>query len=95
VEDDRTEASMGATFTVTPTVPASSSATAISTTLLRVALYGRISTRDREHDPQLQLVPVREYAAARGWEITEYVDHASAGDPAGRTAWGIVKFSRR
>ena len=62
---------MGATFTVTPTVSASSassSATAISTKPLRVALYGRVSTRDREQDPQLQLVPTREYAAARGRE---------------------------
>jgi DNA invertase Pin-like site-specific DNA recombinase len=54
---------------------------------LRVALYARVSTRDKDQDPELQLQPMREYAAARGWQATEYVDHAPAADLAGRTAW--------
>ena len=54
---------------------------------LRVALYARVSTRDKDQDPELQLHPLREYAAARGWRPTEYVDRAPAGDLAGRTAW--------
>jgi DNA invertase Pin-like site-specific DNA recombinase len=54
---------------------------------LRVALYARVSTRDKAQDPELQLHPLREYAAARGWRPTEYVDRAPAGDLAGRTAW--------
>jgi DNA invertase Pin-like site-specific DNA recombinase len=63
---------------------------------VRVALYGRVSTRDKEQDPQLQLVPMQEYATARGWAIAEYVDHASAGDLAGRTAWaGLLEDARR
>ena len=53
----------------------------------RVALYARVSTRDKDQDPELQLVPLREYAAARGWEAVEYVDHAPAGDLAHRTGW--------
>ena len=53
----------------------------------RVALYARVSTRDKEQDPELQLVPLREYLAARGWQATEYVDQAAAGDLAHRTAW--------
>jgi DNA invertase Pin-like site-specific DNA recombinase len=53
----------------------------------RVALYARVSTRDKDQDPEVQLVPLREYVAARGWEAIEYVDHAPAGDLAHRTAW--------
>ena len=53
----------------------------------RVALYARVSTRDKDQDPEVQFVALREYAAARGWEALEYVDHAPAGDLAHRTAW--------
>jgi len=53
----------------------------------RVALYARVSTRDKDQDPEVQLVPLREYVAARGWEAVEYVDYAPAGDLAHRTAW--------
>ncbi len=52
-----------------------------------VALYARVSTRDKNQDPELQLAPLREYAVGRGWEVAEYVDHASAGDFAHRVAW--------
>ena len=55
--------------------------------LLRVALYARVSTRDKDQDPELQLEAMRAYVAARGWEATEYVDTAAAGDLAHRTAW--------
>lgn len=54
---------------------------------MRVALYARVSTRDRDQDPELQLQPMREYAAARGWQVAEYVDQASAADMAGRRGW--------
>jgi len=61
-----------------------------------VALYGRVSTRDQDQDPELQLAPLREHASARGWEATEYVDRASAADMAGRTAWAqLVDDARR
>jgi DNA invertase Pin-like site-specific DNA recombinase len=56
----------------------------------RVALYARVSTRDKDQDPELQMVPMREYAAARGWAVTEYMDHAPAGDLAHRTAWRLL-----
>jgi DNA invertase Pin-like site-specific DNA recombinase len=52
----------------------------------RVGLYARVSTRDRQQDPELQLVPMREYGAARGWRATEFVDRAGASDFARRTA---------
>ena len=36
-------------------------------------------------------IPVREHAAARGWDVAgEYVDHASAADIRGRTSWGAL-----
>jgi len=54
---------------------------------LRVALYARVSTRDKDQDPELQLVPLREYIASRDWVATEYVDEAPAADLRRRTAW--------
>jgi DNA invertase Pin-like site-specific DNA recombinase len=56
-------------------------------TPLRVALYARVSTRDKDQDPELQLEALRAYVAARGWQAIEYVDLAAAGDLAHRTAW--------
>jgi DNA invertase Pin-like site-specific DNA recombinase len=54
---------------------------------IRVALYARVSTRDKDQDPELQLDAMRDYVRARGWSATEYVDTAAAGDLAHRTAW--------
>jgi DNA invertase Pin-like site-specific DNA recombinase len=54
---------------------------------IRVALYARVSTRDKDQDPELQLEAMREYVHARGWEASEYVDTAAAGDLAHRSAW--------
>ena len=64
---------------------------------LRVALYARVSTRDKDQDPELQLEAMRAYVAARGWEATEYVDTAAAGDLAHRTAWArlLADVARR
>ena len=46
---------------------------------MRVALYARVSTNDRQ-DVDLQLVPLREYALARGWAVQgEYVDRGVSG----------------
>jgi DNA invertase Pin-like site-specific DNA recombinase len=45
---------------------------------MRVALYARISTS--EQDADLQLVDLRRYATARGWEIAgEFVDRGVSG----------------
>ena len=38
-------------------------------------------------DPDLQLVPMRDYARSRGWEIVEFVDYAPAGDLRNRRHW--------
>jgi DNA invertase Pin-like site-specific DNA recombinase len=60
---------------------------------MKVALYARVSTPssskkrtaegDRERqDPEVQLVRLRAYAEARGWEVSqEYIDRKSGADP--------------
>lgn len=64
---------------------------------LRVALYARVSTRDKDQDPELQLEAMREYVRARGWDAVEFVDTAAAGDLAHRTAWArlLADVARR
>jgi len=48
----------------------------------RVALYARVSTADKNQDPEVQLVRLRDYAASRGIEVVgEYVDVASGANP--------------
>lgn len=54
---------------------------------IRVALYARVSTRDKDQDPELQLDAMRDYVRVRGWDSVEYVDTAAAGDLAHRQAW--------
>ena len=55
---------------------------------MRVGLYARVSTLDKDQDPETQLVALREFVRAQGWEIfREYVDHAPARDLTHRTAW--------
>ena len=56
--------------------------------MVRVAIYARVSTRDKDQDPETQLYGLREYAAQRGWVIVcEYVDQAPATDLRGRIDW--------
>ena len=55
---------------------------------MRVALYARVSTADKNQDPETQLLPLREFAAAQGFSVAgEFVDRASATDLKARTAW--------
>ena len=42
-----------------------------------VGLYAGVSTKDKEQNPENQLIRLREYCKARGWEYREYVDYAS------------------
>ena len=44
---------------------------------LRAALYARVSTADQTTENQL--LELRRYAEARGWQPTEYVDHGVSG----------------
>ena len=55
---------------------------------MKVAIYARVSTSDKEQDPETQLLPLRDFCAAQGWEtVGEYVDHAPANDQAHRVRW--------
>ena len=56
--------------------------------MTRVAAYARVSTSDKEQDPETQLIALRDFCHANGWEVVnEYVDKASARDLAHRTEW--------
>ncbi|HLJ58620.1 MAG TPA: recombinase family protein [bacterium] len=58
---------------------------------MRAAIYARVSTSDKDQDPMTQLLPLREFVAAQDWTVAgEHVDHASATDLRGRTAWREV-----
>lgn len=55
---------------------------------VRVAVYARVSTRDKGQSVDAQLVALREHVLLRGWQLTrEYSDSAGAGDLGRRTQW--------
>jgi DNA invertase Pin-like site-specific DNA recombinase len=46
----------------------------------RVALYARVSTINHHQDPEMQLGELRQFAAARGWQIVEeFTDRGVSG----------------
>ena len=52
-----------------------------------IALYARVSTKNNGQDPETQLLALREYAQARGLEIsTEYIDVGISGSKDRRPA---------
>jgi DNA invertase Pin-like site-specific DNA recombinase len=55
---------------------------------MRVALYARVSTADKEQNPETQLVPLREFVTVQRWTVAgEFIDRAPATDLRARTAW--------
>jgi len=45
----------------------------------KVAIYARVSTKDKGQDTENQLRELREFAESSGWSVThEYIDHESA-----------------
>ena len=49
---------------------------------MKVALYARVSTVDKDQNPETQMVRLRAFAIARGLEVAgEYVDFKSGSDP--------------
>lgn len=56
---------------------------------MKVSLYARVSTSDKEQNPLNQLLPMREYIDAQdGWTIfNEYTDYVPAMDLTHRTQW--------
>ncbi len=58
--------------------------------VLRVAIYARVSTSDKEQNVETQLLPLREFVQAQGWEIYRaYIDLASATDLERLRGWGV------
>jgi DNA invertase Pin-like site-specific DNA recombinase len=55
---------------------------------MRAAIYARVSTADKDQNPETQLLPLREFTAAQGWAVVgEFTDRAPATDLRARTAW--------
>jgi DNA invertase Pin-like site-specific DNA recombinase len=55
---------------------------------VKVAIYARVSTSDKDQSPETQLMPLQDFCLAQGWEVyREYVDQAPANDLAHRTQW--------
>jgi DNA invertase Pin-like site-specific DNA recombinase len=55
---------------------------------LKAALYARVSTVDKDQNPDVQLAKLRQYCDDMGWTIyREYIDYASAADMVHRQAW--------
>ena len=47
---------------------------------MKIALYARISTKDKGQETENQLVQLREFAAKQGWQVTrEYIDSETGG----------------
>lgn len=68
----------------------------VSRSDMKIAIYARVSTRDKDQNPETQLLPLREFVKARGWEIhKEYVDYASALDMRGRREWRKLQKDAR
>ncbi len=65
-----------------------------------MAFYARVSTRDKDQDPELQLAAMQEHAGARGWETTEYIAPRGGGCPPGsvgmrgRESWCIMQVAK-
>jgi len=63
---------------------------------LKVALYARVSTDDKEQNPETQLYALRNFCKDAGWEIhQEYVDRARAKDYKHREAWQQLQKDAR
>src|SRR5215510_6643266 len=55
---------------------------------MRVGIYARVSTQDKDQNSETQLLPLREFARVQGWDVQgEFVDHASATDDRRRVSW--------
>ena len=64
--------------------------------LTKVAVYARVSTRDRNQNPETQLYALRQFCKDAGWQIYhEYVDRARAKNYARRTAWTQLQKDAR
>lgn len=61
---------------------------------MRAAIYARVSTFDQQ--PENQLVELRRYVEARGWQAQEFVDHGVSGAKERRPALDeLVRDAKR
>lgn len=63
---------------------------------MRVALYARVSTLDKDQNPEVQLRELREYCKARGWaDVIELIDHGHSGISDKRPSYNeLLRISR-
>jgi DNA invertase Pin-like site-specific DNA recombinase len=63
---------------------------------MRVALYARVSTKDKGQDPETQLIPLRDFARAKQHQVVgEYVDVGWSGAKERRPALdGLMKAAK-
>ncbi len=55
---------------------------------MKVAIYARVSTDDKNQNPETQLLALRQYCADSGWDVSrEYIDYARAKDYKNRKQW--------
>jgi DNA invertase Pin-like site-specific DNA recombinase len=55
---------------------------------LKVGIYARISTSDKDQNVETQILPLREFVSSQGWEtFCEYQDQVPATDLVHRTQW--------
>jgi putative DNA-invertase from lambdoid prophage Rac len=58
---------------------------------MRVAIYARVSTSDRDQDPQNQLEPLLDFAEAQGWKVYGiFIDRVPANDLRRREQWKLL-----
>jgi DNA invertase Pin-like site-specific DNA recombinase len=55
---------------------------------MKVGIYGRVSTSDKDQNPETQLIVLREFVKAQSWDsFGEFVDYAPATDLVHREQW--------
>lgn len=63
---------------------------------MKAALYARVSTEDKNQNPQTQLYTLRQFCEKAGWELYgEYVDRARARDYTNRKQWQQLQKDAR
>ena len=69
----------------------------IGVKFVKVAIYARVSTSDKEQNPETQLFALREHCQKANWEVVEeYVDYARAKDYRRRVNWQrLLKDARQ
>lgn len=63
---------------------------------MKAGLYARVSTEDKNQDPETQLYALRQFCKTAGWEVyREYLDKARAKDYVKRRQWQQLQRDAR